>query len=132
MSRIGTIALAATVAVGLLFACGDKNAPLSPSGEPAGDDSGAGGSSGGGDGGDIKPSGGVSFSADIMPLLTKSCSCHVTGSIPPALNNYASVKASAEVSATAIAEGSMPIAAPLSPAEQALFQSWLKAGMPNN
>jgi hypothetical protein len=126
MSRTGMIALVVTAVVGLLLACGDKNAPLFPSG-------GGGGSSGRDGAFDVVgESAGVSFAGDIQPLLAKSCSCHVTGSIAPALTNYASVKASAEPSRVAIANGSMPIEGPLSAAEQALFESWLQAGMPNN
>jgi hypothetical protein len=135
MSRIGMISLVATIAAGLLFACGDKNAPLSPGGTGGAADGGGGGSTPGLDGacGVVSnPSTGVSFAADIKPLLAKSCSCHVTGSIAPALKDHVSVSASAEASSAAIANGSMPISAPLSAEEQALFESWLKAGKPNN
>jgi hypothetical protein len=134
MSRIGMLSLVAIIAVGLLLACGDKNAPLSPGGAGGAPDGGGGGGYPGLDGacGVPTPSPGVSFVADIQPLLTKSCSCHVTGSSAPLLNNYANVKASAEASRTAITNGSMPISAPLSAEEQALFESWLQAGMPNN
>jgi hypothetical protein len=125
------IGLVATVAVGLLLACGDKNAPFSPGGSGGAADAGGSGTPGL-DGACGVVSTGVSFAADIQPLLAKSCSCHVTGSIAPLLDNYANVKASAEASAAAIANGSMPIGAPLSAAEQALFASWLQAGMPNN
>ena len=132
MSRIGMIALVAATSLGFLFACGDKNAPLTPSGVGGRPD--GGGSTVGIDGacGVTPPNTGVSFKMDIQPLMVKACSCHVTGSIPPLLGDYASVKASAEISEVAITNGTMPINGPLSPAEQALFASWLQAGMPNN
>jgi hypothetical protein len=116
----------------MFFACGDKNAPLPPTA--------TGGSLGGGgeggtpaiDGGGNGGSTGVSFAADILPLMKRACDCHVSGSIAPALNNYANVKASASASSAAIKEGSMPITGPLSPADQTLWESWVSAGMPNN
>ncbi len=132
MSRIGIIALVAATSVGFLFGCGDKNAPLTP--VPTVPPDGGGSSIVGIDGacGVTPPSTGVSFKADIQPLLVKACSCHTNSSVPPSLADYASVKASAEISNVAIVNGTMPIAGPLSPAEQALFASWLQAGMPNN
>ncbi len=132
MSRIGIVALVAATSVGFLFACGDKNAPLTP--VPTVPPDGGGSTTVGIDGacGVTPPSTGVSFKADIQPLLVKSCSCHVSGSVPPLLDSYANVKASAEISNAAIANGTMPISGPLSPAEQALFAGWLQAGLPNN
>ena len=139
MPRLGMITMVGIFAACLFFACGDKNAPLSPA--ATGGSAGGGGEGGAGpgiDGGGGLGSGGstgstgVSFSADIMPLLEKSCSCHVTGSIAPALNNYANVKSSADAANTAIKNGSMPITGPLSAADQALFASWVSAGTPNN
>jgi hypothetical protein len=139
MPRIGLVTIVGTLAACLFFACGDKNDPLQPvaaggsvggggqGGSDPGIDGGCGQGGAGGGG-----STGVSFAADIMPLVEKSCSCHVTGSIAPALGNYAQVKASATASNIAIKDGSMPIVAPLSAAEQALFASWISAGMPNN
>ena len=118
MSRIGLVVIVGWLAMPLLLACGDKNAPLSP------------GASGGGAAG--RDGGAVSFALDIMPLLQRSCSCHVSGSTAPALNNYASVKAEADASNTAIQDDSMPIAAPLPDADKALFASWVNAGAPNN
>ena len=137
MPRTGLIAIVGTLAACLFFACGDKNAPLTPTatgGTPGGggDGGGAPGIDGGCGQGGSGGSTGVSFTLDILPLMEKSCSCHVTGSIAPALNNYANVKASATASNTAIQNGSMPIAGPLSAADQALFSSWISAGMPNN
>ncbi len=126
MSRIGMIPAVATIAVGFLLACGDKNAPSFLGGTGgAVDDGGAGAPA-------IDGSTGVSFTSDIKPLLAKSCSCHVSGSVAPWLGDYASVKASAQASSAAIANGSMPIGGPLSSDDQALFERWLKAGMPNN
>ena len=136
MPRFGMITMVGIFAACLFFACGDKNAPLSPA--ATGGSAGGGGEGGAGpgiDGGGGLGSGGstgVSFSVDILPLLEKSCSCHVTGSIAPALNNYANVKSSADAANTAIKSGSMPIAGSLSAADQALFQSWVSAGTPNN
>ena len=123
MSRIGLVVIVGWLAMPLLLACGDKNAPLSP---------GASGGSGGGGGAAGRDGGAVSFALDIMPLLQRSCSCHVSGSTAPALNNYASVKAEADASNTAIQDDSMPIAAPLPDADKALFASWVNAGAPNN
>ena len=123
MSRIGLVVIVGWLAMPLLLACGDKNAPLSP---------GASGGSGGGGGAAGRDGGAVSFALDIMPLLQRSCSCHVSGSTAPALNNYASVKAEAAASNTAIQNDTMPIAAPLPDADKALFASWVNAGAPNN
>jgi hypothetical protein len=119
MPRTAILGLVAALVVGLLLGCGDKNAPLFSGG--------SGGAGGGGAGGSN-----VSFAADIQPLLAKSCSCHVLGANAPALDTYANVKAAAQASSAAIADGTMPISGPLSAAEQALFDSWLAAGMPNN
>jgi hypothetical protein len=126
MLRMGTVICVGMFAASLFLACGDKNDPLSPYGA-----GGMGGGSPGIDGG-MGGSPAVSFAADIMPLLQKSCSCHVTGSVAPALNNYANAKAAADASNSAIQEGSMPIAGPLSESDKALFQSWVSAGAPNN
>jgi hypothetical protein len=125
MFRIGTVVCVGMLAASLFLACGDKNAPLSPYGA-------------GGMGGIPEPDSGTggslatSFAADIMPLLEKSCSCHVTGSTTPALGDYASVKAVADASNTAIQQDGMPPGGPLSAADKALFQSWVSAGAPNN
>lgn len=137
MSRIGKVVTAASFAVALLIACGDKNAPF-----PPGTSGGAGMPDGGGTANNTgvdgacgvtpPPNTGVSFLADILPLMKRSCSCHVTGPIPPLLDNYANVRAAAEPSMAAIAAGTMPIAAPLAAEERALFESWIAAGMPNN
>jgi len=144
MPRIGMITIVGSLAACLFFACGDKNAPLSPAGTGGSAGSGVGGSGGEGgsspgiDGGvgiDADGTGGsvgVSYKDDIVPLLTKSCSCHTSGAIAPALDTYANVKASASASEAAIDDGTMPIAAPLSAADAALFESWVNAGAPNN
>ncbi len=133
MPRIRMMTIVGTLAACMLFACGDKNAPLSPSG--MGGTLGGGGEGGSGPtidgGGGSGGSPGVSFAVDILPLMKRACDCHVSGSIAPALNNYANVKAAASASNAAIKEGSMPIGAPLSAADQALFESWVNAGMPN-
>jgi hypothetical protein len=173
MVRIGTAAAVGTLTACLLFACGDKNYPLSPSATGGAAGTGLGGvaETGGtsGEGGTIQPgidggedidggmavdggitgAGGVtgaggasgtggstgttvSFKLQIMPLLEKSCSCHVTGGFSPLLDNYADTKAAASASNQAIKDGTMPPGGSLSAADQALFQSWIDAKTPNN
>jgi|GEM_PF-6253872 len=144
MPRIGMITIVGSLAACLFFACGDKNAPLSPAGTGGSSVGGVGGSGGeggsipgidGGTGIDAEGAGGsvaVSYKDDIVPLLTKSCSCHTSGAIAPALDTYANVKAAAAASEAAIDDGSMPIAGPLPADEEALFEAWVNAGAPNN
>jgi hypothetical protein len=92
---------------------------------------GTGGASGsGGAGGSTTAA--VSFSKQVLPLMQKSCSCHMSASIPPQLNNYANVSANAESSLTSIKSGSMPPSGALSAADKDMFQSWISAGKPNN
>jgi hypothetical protein len=117
MLRFAPAALVGALATCMSFACGDKNAPHSPVPLEAGA---------------VTEVGAVSFSTDIMPLLTKSCSCHVTGSTAPSLGNYQNVLSSADISNTAIQSGSMPPAGPLPAKDKDLFQSWIDAGKPNN
>lgn len=153
MLRMASSLIVGSLAVGLLFACGDKQNPL-------GDVQSEGGATGTGgstelppidgssidadntiDGGGIDGSGGatsvpdaattVSYALQIAPLLQKSCSCHVSLGTSPPLSNYANVKANASASNSAIIAGTMP-PTPLSAADKALFQSWITAGTPNN
>jgi hypothetical protein len=74
----------------------------------------------------------VSFATDILPLLKRSCSCHVDGTTGPALDNYANVLVAADIGKRVIQDGSMPPSGPLSAADRTLFQSWIDAGKPNN
>ena len=111
MLRFTHAALVGTLATCMFFACGDKGALDSP----------------------VPPeAGAVSFSTDIVPLLAKSCACHVTGPIGPSLSNYRNVLSVADISNAAIQAGSMPPTGPLSAEDKALFQSWIDAGKPNN
>jgi hypothetical protein len=135
----------------LLFACGDKGAvPYATGGAGAGGNTagtggaGAGGNTAGtggaGAGGNTAGTGGaggntgasVSYSLQIVPLLQKSCSCHVTGGTSPLLDTYANVKATASTSDQQIADDLMPPGEPLSSTDKAIFQAWVTQGALNN
>lgn len=130
MLRIGSLTIIGSVALCLTFACGDKINPRGnyPGGEGPG---GTTGSLDGGPGGEAGlPPG---FTYDILPLLKKSCLCHVQGGVQPLLDTYSNVKANANASMQSILDGSMPQGLPpLSASERNLFQSWINAGTPNN
>jgi hypothetical protein len=131
MLRIGSLTIIGTVSLGLLFACGDKINPRGdfPTGEPTG------GTIGSVDGGGQTGEAGVppGFTYDILPLLKKSCLCHVQGGVQPPLDTYSNVKANANASMQSILDGSMPVGLPpLSTSDKNLFQSWINAGTPNN
>jgi hypothetical protein len=87
------------------------------------------------DGGASDAGGSVSFSKQILPLLTTNCgSCH-TGSNPNAginVGSYSTVKSSANSINSAIQNGIMPPSGPLSSSDKQLMQSWISAGTPNN
>lgn len=131
-----TVALAALAALplGSMFACGDKINPLGN--HPTGT-GGSGGPPGGGiDGGQVSeagnPTGPVSFTNDIAPLLKKGCLCHVQGGVDPLLDTYTNVRANANAALQSVLAGDMPPAGPLSSADTGLLQSWINAGTPNN
>jgi hypothetical protein len=135
MLRIGRLTIRSLSIIGamslcLLFACGDK---INPRGEYT-TGSGAGGANGALDGGESAEAGlPPGFTYDILPLLKKSCLCHVQGGEPPLLDTYSNVKANANASMQSILDGSMPQGLPpLSTSEKNLFQSWINAGTPNN
>jgi hypothetical protein len=129
MLRIGTLVCVGVLTAWLFFACGDKGYGPQPGGEII-LDSGAGSL----EGGACNTPHAVSFATDILPLMKRECSCHVDGTNGPALNNYPNVFSAADISNTAIQNGSMPPppARPLSDADKILFQSWISAGKPNN
>ncbi len=125
MSRIVSVTVAALGLCGLI-ACGDKINPAGPypklDAAVGGDDSGA------SDAGPVP-----SYAYDIVPLLKKSCLCHVSGGEPPLLDTYANVRSNASSSLQDILGDLMPQGAPpLSASEKALFQRWVNAGTPNN
>lgn len=127
MLRIGSLTIIGSLA--LLFACGDK---INPRGDyPTG---GTGGVPGVLDGGESAEAGlPPSFAYDILPLLKKSCACHVSGGVPPLLDTYTNTKANARASMQTIDDETMPKGLPpLSASEKALFQGWINAGTPNN
>ena len=99
-------------------------------------DSGAGGTgaigAGGAGGAGGSTTATVSFSKQILPLIQKDCgACHASA-IAPTLSDYASVSAAADACNSAIKNGTMPPSGALSASDQALFQSWITAGKPNN
>jgi hypothetical protein len=126
-----------SLTLGLLFACGDK---INPQGDYQ---TGTGGSigptpTGGVDGGEQTeagpPGNTVSFVNDVMPLLKKSCLCHVLGGEAPLLDTYSNVKTNARVSMQSIQAGDMPPPPQslLSASDKNILQSWINAGYPNN
>jgi hypothetical protein len=126
MSRIVSVTVAALCLCGLA-ACGDK---INPAGDYPKLDAALGGVDGG-VGGEVGPV--PSYAYDIVPLLRKSCLCHVTGGDPPLLDTYANVRSNASSSLQDILGDLMPLgASPLSSSEKALFRSWVNAGTPNN
>ena len=86
----------------------------------------------------------VTFTKHIAPLVFENCtSCHRAGEVGPfALTTYAEVKKKAETIATALGDRVMPPwradegaerfhdARVLKPEQIALFERWVKAGMP--
>jgi uncharacterized membrane protein len=82
----------------------------------------------------------TSFANDIQPLLAARCApCHAVSKqgrarrgAPPGvdLDTYAAAREHAEDSNELIQDGSMPPAGSLSAEQRALFQAWVKQGMP--
>ena len=106
----------------LLLACGSKVNPLGnyPSVLPAALD-----------GGPVEAAVPPSFTYQIMPLLKKSCLCHVQGAETPLLDTYTHVVANAAASLQAMDDGIMPPSGPLPGSDIDLLRSWIAAGTPN-
>lgn len=125
MFRLSSFLALGMLTLTLPFACGDKQ-------NPAGDFRG----SGGGAGNDAS---GVSYARTIAPMMAASCAveyCHdsQTRTAGIVLDTYEDVKANAESSNDAIQNQTMPVgpAPRLTDAERQAFDSWVKAGTPNN
>jgi len=144
MLRMASSLIVGSLALGLLFACGDKQNPQGSSSILTGTGGSPGPSptdastidadntiDGGAPGSDSAPPA-VSYALQIAPLVQKSCSCHVSLGIAPSLNNYANTKSNASASNGAIIAGTMPPSSSLSASDKALFQAWIAAGTPNN
>jgi hypothetical protein len=74
----------------------------------------------------------VSYAATIAPMISASCSCHVTGSQSPPLGTYANLKTNITRANSAIQGGIMPPSGALNATQKANFQAWVTAGTPNN
>ncbi len=129
MLRSASFVITAGISLALLLGCGEKQNPLGdyrPSGP--------------GDAGGTDASGGVpSYAKTIAPMMAASCAmsgCHdgTTRVAGVALDTYDDVKANAEASNTTIQNKTMPMgsAPPLTDADRQSFDSWVKAGAPNN
>ena len=74
----------------------------------------------------------VSYAATIAPMISASCSCHVSGSQSPPLGTYTNLKNNVSRANSAIQGGSMPPGGALNATQKANFQAWVTAGTPNN
>ena len=74
----------------------------------------------------------VSYAATIAPMISASCSCHVSGSQSPPLGTYTNLKNNVTRANNAIQGGSMPPGGALNATQKANFQAWVTAGSPNN
>ncbi|HVM89745.1 MAG TPA: hypothetical protein VMT76_16265 [Puia sp.] len=89
-----------------------------------------------------KTSGGTcqnySFSTDVSPLITASCSngsgCHGSGSTngPGALTTYDEMKNAASQMQASILAGRMPLGSSLTSAQIQTITCWISNGTPNN
>ena len=121
MFRLASVVATGVLLLALLHGCGEKQ-------NPAGDfrfDAGGGG--------------GVSYAQTIAPMMAASCAveyCHDSKmrTAGVALDTYENVKANAKKSNETIQNQTMPVGSvpPLTEAERQAFDSWVKAGAPNN
>jgi len=123
MFRLSSVVVLGVLALALPSGCGDKQNPAGDFRQPA----------------DASGSAGVSYTQTIAPMMAASCSvsdCHDSTArvANVALDTYDEVKANAERSNQSIQDGWMPVGSvpPLTEAEKQAFDSWVKAGAPNN
>jgi hypothetical protein len=82
---------------------------------------------------------GVSFAADIKPIIDASCAtagCHVQGGSGNGIfENYSQVKAKVDngsMRQRVVVQQDMPPSTPLTACQLAHFEQWLNEGAPNN
>ncbi len=134
MGRFASVLAIGGLSFALLLGCGDKQNPAGDF-RPPGSSGGLGGTDASGAGG----SSGVSYAQTIAPMMAASCAvsgCHdaTTRVADVALDSYDDVKASAAASNNAIQNRTMPMGSvpALTDADRQAFDSWVKAGAPNN
>ena len=123
MFRLSSLAALAVLALALPFACGDKRNPAGDFQQPS----------------DASGGAGVSYAQTIAPMMAASCAvefCHDSQmrTAGVALDTYENVRANAEKSNETIQNQTMPVGTvpALTEAERQAFDSWVKAGAPNN
>ena len=123
MFRLSSVVVLGVLALALPFGCGDKQNPAGDFRQPA----------------DASGGAGVSYTQTIAPMMAASCAmayCHdgLRRTAGVALDTYDNVKANAEKSNETIQNQTMPVGSvpPLTEAERQSFDSWVKAGAPNN
>ena len=128
--------LVGLLAVGLAGACGSGGSGGSVGGFGSGGSVGGSNAAGGAISTSTSAAGtGVSFRAQILPMLTANCvSCHgpTKQSLGVRVDTYEYVSNSLDSVTEMLVGGGMPPTGPLSDTDQQLFQDWVDQGALNN